>query len=52
MAYYGSDEYYANVHELEERGFFENYNPNFWEQPFVEDERYDEELEDEEYDRA
>ena len=52
MPEYGSDEYNELKRELFDRGFFENYNPNFWEQPFVEDERYDDEWEDEEYERG
>lgn len=49
---YGTDEYYARLHELEDRGFFENYNPNYWDQPFVEDQDDDDEWEDEEYERS
>lgn len=52
MTYYGTDEYYQKIYELEDRGFFENYNPNYCEQPFVEDQDDDDEWEDEEYERG
>lgn len=59
---YGTKEYNERRQELEDRGFNENYNPNYWEGSYLdrrecEEREYelehdDDEWEDEEYDRG
>ena len=52
MEKYGSEGYNEIKRELFDRGFSDNYNSNFLEQPFVEDMEDDEEWEGEEYERG